>query len=284
MSFVEAIYGIYQALYLKPRTKILLFSNRERLRKEYPNEFNFLMKQIDTIPYKLKVKSVEIGRDENGDIYGVYAGERLYLAKDASFKYAKELLRTLIREQLPLSPHCYTDEKFNVDENSILIDCGSAEGNFTLQNIEKCKHCYLIEPEANRYNDALRKTFSKYWDKITIVNSYISETTDKEKNIISLDDLFSELHDENIFLKMDLEGFGLSALKGAKKLLTNNHFKIAFACYHYPDEDKVVEQFLCQEFPECEIQYTDGYMFLWFAHDLKYPFFRKGMLRAKDKR
>lgn len=42
--------------------------------------------------------------------------------------------------------------------------------------------------------------------------------------------------EEPTFIKMDVEGAELSALKGAKKLIAKNHPKLAICLYHKPED------------------------------------------------
>lgn len=116
-------------------------------------------------------------------------------------------------EQHPISTHRYLINDFTVDENSIIVDCGVAEGNFGLSIVEKCKKFYLFEPEE-QWMEPLKATFALWKDKVVIVQKYLSDTTDEINT--TLDDYFSDKEYPN-FLKLDVEGYEERLLLGTKK-------------------------------------------------------------------
>lgn len=76
-----------------------------------------------------------------------------------------------------------------------------------------------------KWHDPIAATFSEWKNKVVVINRYVAdESNDK---YVTLDECFPNINGKNIFLKMDLEGMGLRAIKGAKKLISNNNCYIA---------------------------------------------------------
>ena len=218
MSLTGTLYRVYEKLYLKPRMRHILNIYHSKLEKDYAEELQFIKKRIDVIPYECDdVGKIEIYEDE-GMFYGLLSDKKLFFPKSVSKKECADNMEGLLREQSIHSPHRYIDDDFNIQEDTLLIDCGSAEGNFTLSVIDKVSSAVLFEPEK-KYNRCLEKTFAPWQSKITVVNKYIADTSSESS--VSLDDYFGDTIDKNIFIKMDLERHGLEALR---RRLSENPF------------------------------------------------------------
>ena len=144
--------------------------------------------------------------------------------------------------------HFYQKRNTEVNEGEIILDIGTAEGLFPLDVIEKCSHIYMIEP-SKIFNNALKKTFSKFSEKTTIYHTavgnfvgqipfdenslegMISENNDLEKVCITtIDSLIGEK--KITYLKADIEGYELEMLKGSELTIKTNKPKIAITTYH----------------------------------------------------
>ena len=145
----------------------------------------------------------------------------------------EKFVPNILREQLPNSPHLYMKGKHKINKGDIVIDAGVCEGNFALRYVDICSKMYLFEPEP-MWQEPLNQTFKDYRDKVEIIPRFVSNTTGG--GIITLDDALPDLKDENIFLKMDIEGAEPYALRGAKNLLTNNKVKASVCTYHNADD------------------------------------------------
>ena len=71
-------------------------------------------------------------------------------------------------EQDKNSPHSYQDESINIRTNDVVVDAGSAEGNFSLEIVEKVKKVYLFEC-SDGWQTPLKKTFEPWGDKVEII-------------------------------------------------------------------------------------------------------------------
>ena len=160
---------------------------------------------------------------------------KMYFPKNHNFHVQDDakFVTDLSIEQFPTSPHLYTTDEHKVQAGDILIDAGVCEGNFALKYVDICSKMYLFEPEE-KWQEPLRRTFKYYGDKVEIIPKFVSDVTD-EKNI-TIDDALPDLCGENIFLKMDVEGAEPLALRGAKKILTNNKVRASVCTYHNADD------------------------------------------------
>lgn len=110
-----------------------------------------------------------------------------------------------------------------------------------------------------------------------IIPRFVSDIT--ERNVTRIDDALPNLRGENIFLKMDVEGSEPDALRGAEKILTNNHVRASICTYHHA-EDLVRVKSILQRFGYTTST-SDGYMVFLFDSDIfNTADFRKGVVRA----
>lgn len=154
-----------------------------------------------------------------------------------------------------------TDQYFadfmKLSENEVFLDCGAFIGDTFLEFYEKTngkfEKYYAFEPDK-RNLEKLRDTieiakdrvvlldagvFDKnnglYFDtQITIAGAKISNEGKEKINVVSLDSFIGD--SEVTFIKMDVEGSELPALRGAENLIKKHKPKLAICVYH-KDED-----------------------------------------------
>lgn len=239
--------------------------------KSYLNMFYF----EEAIPEKKYEVYID---NDNGFPYVVFENKRMYLKKDYPMilKNGKRYASDFWYEQDVNSPHLYESGKIVVKDGDILVDAGVCEGNFSLHNIDKVSKVYLIECDTD-WMEALKLTFEPYKDKVVFCDKFLSDETTEEK--ITIDDLVNE--DENVgFLKMDIEGEEIKALKGAKRILREGlDIRMSICSYHKTgDKDGIIEILNKNNInTEC----SNGYM-LFFDDDdlLKNPELRRGIVRG----
>lgn len=200
------------------------------------------IEEIDVVNFEGKNKynhmEISIIFDENyGLHYSLYHGKKMYFPEEWSESEIDLYLRGILCEQDAASPHSYNTDFWRVEEGDIILDIGAAEGNYSLEHVEKAGHIYIAEPEEI-WEKPLRATFAKYLDKITFINKFVGEVTDD--NCISIDDLIGATKVDVI--KMDIEGAEASALAGAKKTLQNNQVKCAICTYHRKNDGEEFEK------------------------------------------
>jgi len=143
---------------------------------------------------------------------------------------------------------------FKPQKNEFFIDGGGFNGDNTkdffkwLGNYETDGKSMIFEPDPILYN-VCDKKFKDY-DNVTIVNkglwdknetlkfhkSYIDSNGEEIIEVISLDEYLKDEKEPVTFIKMDIEGAELNALKGAKKTIIKDKPKLAICIYH-SDED-----------------------------------------------
>lgn len=201
---------------------------------------------------------VEISVDPDcGLIYTIYRGHRMYLPRAFSDRPENALnyIRGLYLEQDASSPHRYLQGDFDVEPGDVVIDAGVAEGNFSLDVIDRVSKLYLIEPD-NRWLEALSRTMEPFGDKVEIIKAYANSYNEGEQR--TLDSLIDEPVN---FIKMDVEGFEWDALNGAEKLIARSpKLRMALCTYHGDYDATLLEYFMQQH--GIDYKYSNGYM--WF--------------------
>jgi len=169
-------------------------------------------------------------------------------------------------EELSIEQKCnqYGTEKQSVRPGDIVLDCGAHIGLFTKKALaDGAKMVVAIEPALDNI-ECLRRNFTKeiedgqvivypkgVWnqeaelsfktDKAWSADNKIIEGSKEGENIINIpvttiDKIVSELGIEKVdFIKMDIEGAELNALKGAHQTIVKHHPRMAIATEHTDD-------------------------------------------------
>lgn len=147
----------------------------------------------------------------------------------------------------------FEDDIINLTKDEVFIDGGGYTGDTVISFLKKTnsefKRIYSFEPEKSKHEE-FKKNFSSFenielipyglWEKEDILSfdsqndssSCISESGDTHIQVTSIDEI---LHgDEATFIKMDIEGAELAALRGAKNTIRNYKPKLAICVYHKP--------------------------------------------------
>lgn len=139
-------------------------------------------------------------------------------------------------------------------ENEVFVDCGGYIGDTVLGFLEfthnTYKKIYYFEPSSTIYNKA--KNNLREIQNVVFVPAGVGEKSGTFKfagedeysghiddngmvtvDIVTLDETVVDLP---TFIKMDIEGTELSALKGGAKLIKKSSPKLAICVYHKPED------------------------------------------------
>ena len=153
------------------------------------------------------------------------------------------------------------------------FDCHSMLQYFTYGN-KNYKKIYSFEPEPQQYlhcKEIIKDSGYANWDvynygvydensKLYFSSNSsctkISDTGDIEVDVIKLDDFF-KTHESPTFIKMDIEGAELAALRGCAETIRKYKPKLAICVYHKPED--------IFEIPEYILSLNPDYK-MWLRH------------------
>lgn len=277
----------------KKREKGLIWNyiNEDKLPEKYANEVAYLKTkgELELFPYDFKDKynysQFELLLDDKCNLnYVIHKGRRLYF-KDNNEDNNKDVYLQLLIEQDKESPHQYFPE--GIMECDVFIDVGAAEGIIALELLDTAKEIYLLEC-SDEWINALEKTFCDYMDKVHIVKKYAGSYD--EGDTITIDSLLKKYNNKKVYIKMDIEGMEIEALRGCKDVMKNNDCYFSCASYHTNTAFEELREFFENQNYFCKS--IDKYMLFLFGYmtlhngkyqQMEYPFFRHGLIEANKK-
>jgi FkbM family methyltransferase len=184
-----------------------------------------------------------------------------------------------------LQAHEYWDDLHITQENNItVIDCGAFIGdsipNFLRVFGDKL-HLYIpFEPNENNYTTLLgninknkinpisRPIMKGVWDKTETIKfndknlaekgaARISDEGETTIQVTCLDDINQDFLGK-IYIKMDIEGAEISALKGAEALIKKHKPNFAICVYHRPADIWEIPQYLRSIVPDYKFHIGGG--------------------------
>lgn len=279
-------YGIQQEKidnhYFLQRKELLDYYTKVEISSEEERQLDYIKKYpLDIFNYSFPKKYLEMNIEVYFDVsvqmhYVYYHSNKMYFPRDFDRNMVKSYYRQILIEQDMESPHRYQGSNFMVGAGEVVLDIGVAEGNFSLDVIDKVKKIYLVESDK-RWIEALEKTFAPYKEKVNIIQRYVCDHCDNK--CITIDEL-TKL-EQFTSIKMDIEGEELKALIGAVKTLKNNRLKLAICTYHHMDDYEKIKCFLEERQYRCSHSY--GYVICQGEWELEKneTDFRKALLFAK---
>ncbi len=193
-----------------------------------------------------------------------------FLGDDISrntFKAAVSFRQSFLSKNAPeySKQQYFPDGIVNLSDNEMFIDCGAFNGDTARKFIEKCggnfEKIVCFEPDAANFA-ALDRAFSDD-ERVETVHAGVWNTNTTLKfgggkgaglafsnaeggvvsvDVVAIDDV--ESCQEASFIKMDVEGAEMNALKGAKKVIEENRPKLAVSIYHSDEELLAIPEYL----------------------------------------
>ena len=166
----------------------------------------------------------------------------------------------------------------------VFIDAGAYDGNTTLKFVDWCdghyKKIFIIEPDINNYRDCVNAievhNVSKcvlinkaVWSKDTTLKfshagspgSRITPKVNTDVQSISIDSLLDG--DTATFIKLDVEGAELEALKGARNTIKKYRPHIAVSIYHKPTDIFDIPEYLLKLNPDYKFYIRHYSTYYW---------------------
>lgn len=289
-DFIQSVYRILVPKFIRKRIRarwlpFAILKYYENIAGKPSEEIEPVLKYLKKnplteFPYDFEKEhlsqDIEVLKDPVNKLKYVLAeGKKLYFKRRWSEQKIRLYYNLLCKEQDLRSPHRYITEGFRVDEGDILMDVGTAEGNFALSNVEFASRIFLFETDKE-WMEPLRATFDPWKEKVSIIRKFVSNNADSKQT--RLDDYLKEKVGP-VFLKIDVEGAESRLLEGANRFLADpQSLKIALCTYHKHNDEKDFTTLLEQ----CGYSVTPSDGFMLFYHDkkIKPPYFRRGLIRG----
>lgn len=158
--------------------------------------------------------------------------------------------------------------EYQLKKGDIVIDGGAFDGFFTFYAatiVGNKGKVIAFEPDITNFKNLIELKIKNKFKNIILINkglwsdekilrlstrssddnmeaSFFSTIKDKNSidvSVVKLDDELKKIGIERVdFIKMDIEGAEIEAIKGAKRLLTNYDINLAIASYHIVNGEK----------------------------------------------
>jgi phospholipid N-methyltransferase len=221
-------------------------------------------------------KEITVLTDPDNNLPYVYHGEeKLYFKRSWTVDDITRSYRMLLAEQDPRSPHRYLTSNYNIENNSVVVDIGAAEGIFALHEMTKISHLYLLEADEE-WIESLQATYRKWADKVTIIKKFVSSKDDI--NHIRLDTCFSKIPFID-FLKIDVDGAESDLLMGGDQTIRQKVRKVVICTYHKKNDYQDFSIYLKNA--HFKIHNSDRYLLFFYDRKFTPPFFRRALIRAE---
>lgn len=208
------------------------------------------------------------------DPYVMVDGKRLYYPKEYVDISKQPFIRGVYIEQSTDSPHLYVPGNGKIKKNAVIVDAGAREGNFSIQYVDICRKLYIVECDRV-WCRVLEKTFRPYRDRVQIVNKFLDE-----KNSVKTGKLDSFIDEPIDFMKMDIEGMELKALRGAENCLKKSNAFCSICAYHNSGDEQAIKEIMKDY--GYRTRTSKGYMlFLWDENFYQELDARRGIVYAE---
>jgi FkbM family methyltransferase len=300
MGFVEqgnkvCVYGVGDGIWYPGRLALSLFNDH----LADSGVFDKRAEQLDKIEYIFRAgKNAQIKVSPPEQIRDLDT-KTVMIVASSNPRFQKEIIKELLYMGITLSRilffpasyyamlndyFCHPFWNFGSDE--IFIDGGCLDGDSSIQFADAVKRhinasvskIIAYEPDEQSFNICKQNMIeipsfiiknAGLWNKCETLRfsaagnygSRIAPTGNTEIKTVALDE---DLPDQKVtFIKMDIEGAELNALKGAEKLIRTHRPKLAICVYHKPEDILTIPEFIIN----LNLTYK-----LYLRHQLALPF------------
>jgi FkbM family methyltransferase len=160
----------------------------------------------------------------------------------------------------------------DIREGDVFLDCGGCCGETAVWAVNKgAGRVYTFEPNPDAHPYLLANTKKYGRDRITLVpfgvgaasgrmnmlmeagnigGTRLVENADGAVSVVALDDWCRDNAVKPDFIKMDIEGAEVSALRGARKVITEHKPRLAICLYHRLSDMWEIPRLLREMVPE----------------------------------
>lgn len=232
--------------------------------REFPNE--------EVICMKNGMRYLKIGTSK------IWVSENCFKPNELAYIYNEVFLSS------NKNPHAYENDYVKINKDDYVIDAGACEGFFIRYALDRGSNVFAFEPLKLLFENLVLTYKNEIaTNKLKIINkglsdenkcikfdtgtNYICESKinpsgTEECEVTSLD-LLVESHviPKVDFIKMDIEGAEISAVKGAKKTICKFKPKIAIAVYHEYEYANIIKSILLEYRPDYNVSFGGCYTF-----------------------
>lgn len=174
----------------------------------------------------------------------------------------------------------YFEPFLDLKKGEIFVDAGGFDGLTTVEFSKRCPYydkVHFVEPNninlllADKNINSLKNIeihkiglFDKKMTlKFEAKRGSASRVSDDGETIIEVDLLDNIIKEKTTFIKLDIEGSEIQALRGMKNHILNFHPKIAIAVYHKPSDFREIPMYILGIRNDYDVylrHYTEGWI------------------------
>lgn len=229
---------------------------------------------LEVFPYdfikKYRAEDIEVFYDAPRRLqYVLWNGKKLYWKRGVSPERIAQCVNFLRIEQDTLSPHRYLRANWRPKSGAIVADLGAAEGNFSLDIVERARRVYLFECDPD-WHEALQATFTPWKEKVEIVGKCVGNGN----GCVALDAYFQDKALD--YVKADIEGAEVAMLLGGKETFRRKVTQALVCTYHKFDDEQNIRS--CLDVYGFRQEVSKGYMCYFYGGDFARAYFRHALL------
>ena len=234
--------------------------------------------KYDEIKYKNNIRQNE---EKYKELYNLLSDERSKRTLMCVLRFRVDGNYETLHSESDYTHNQYFDKDImKFSDAEVFADCGGFVGDTTslfISRVHDFSKIYIYEPNPINHQKAtqlLTRQEAGKIDKIIIrkagvgietisskislsgAGSHVSRDGDCDIQIVSLDE---DIQEPITFIKMDVEGFELDALKGARNHILAEKPKLAICVYHKPDDLWEIPEYILSLNPEYKL-YLRQYM------------------------
>ncbi len=202
-----------------------------------------------------------------------------YLSDELSVDVYRKLIsmrQYYRKEDIPV--YNYKDQYFPSDlpefsenwgDREVFVDCGAFSGDICIDFSKRvANYCKIYAFEPDKKN--IEKLENRHIERIDIIKkaccdydgvlffceqevsggSHIVENGEADAVKVECSRIDSEINDEVTFIKMDIEGAEMKALRGAEETIKKHHPKLAISIYHSNQDMLDIPEYIHSIVPE----------------------------------